>query len=545
MIKTCNILFRLIDYLMNDYLLYTCNITCVVKTCCTFLMASSSSIQTNTNTAFSDIFTCVICLEVLREPVQCVRNEHYFCNKCITEHLTQSKTCPVCRDGLTCETLRPISRVVANLLEQFQSQKCRYANRGCTSELRQDNVSSHHEVCGYAPVPCSHEGCQDTVNRQDLASHQLFCEFRSVSCDDCREVMSQKEYRKHPCLFRKELDENKCGLAEVWSVLREIQDEQRRQGEEIRQMAREFGQLRATVHERQGDALERQAGESEKQNSSQRRPESPQPGILKSPFIKSDEVEIVKIPFPNQVAVHGSIVVAGGRNRSYEIFDWATQKWTLFEDALFFDHTDGFSFVYDNKVLICGGTATNRMECLDITGSTINSFPAQLPSTECGKGVLCGEHVLTFSESISSTSLKPPFKSKLIAYRDGVKLSQYGVACVNENAVVVLGGYFKYPVQPNTAYRAAQLRQDVLLYNPTTKVVKKLAPFPYQLADTTVVPIMMATSLFLAGIKTFVVCAMMCLCTTSVISNVRSCRACWRRGKISMYVILNSAVSSR
>jgi hypothetical protein len=38
--------------------------------------------------------------------------------------------------------------------------------------------------------------------------------------------MKQREYRKHGCVLRKELDENKADLAEVKKILREIQDEQ-------------------------------------------------------------------------------------------------------------------------------------------------------------------------------------------------------------------------------------------------------------------------------------------------------------------------------
>ena len=107
-------------------------------------------------------------------------------------------------------------------------------------------------------------------------------------------------------------------------------------------MARELRQPRAAVHGHQGDALERPAEESEQRNPMQRRPESGQPDVTKAPCImKSDEVEIVKIPFRKQVAVDGSIVVGGGCNRSYKVFDWSTQKLTLFEDALFFDHTNG------------------------------------------------------------------------------------------------------------------------------------------------------------------------------------------------------------
>ena len=132
--------------------------------------------------------------------------------------------------------------------------------------------------------------------------------------------------------------------------------------------------------------------------------------------------------------------------------------------------------------MICGGTRTNKVECLDISDHrSVSTFPAQLLDRECGKGVLCGDRILTFGESVSGTSLKPPFKTTVISYSDRAKLSRYGVACVNENTVVVLGGYH------NTPYRATELKEDVLLYNPTTKGMKKLAPLPHQLADMAVV----------------------------------------------------------
>ena len=51
---------------------------------------ANSSTRTSTNNAYLDDFKCNICLEVLKEPVQCVKNEHYFCKKCITEHLKRS-----------------------------------------------------------------------------------------------------------------------------------------------------------------------------------------------------------------------------------------------------------------------------------------------------------------------------------------------------------------------------------------------------------------------------------------------------------------------
>jgi hypothetical protein len=48
---------------------------------------------------------CVICTKVLKDPVQCRRNEHHFCRTCITKHLKHSRNYPLCQDPLTEETL--------------------------------------------------------------------------------------------------------------------------------------------------------------------------------------------------------------------------------------------------------------------------------------------------------------------------------------------------------------------------------------------------------------------------------------------------------
>ena len=301
-------------------------------------MASALSIQNDSNTAYFDNFTCIICLEVLQEPVQCVKNEHYFCKKCITKHLKRSQTCPLCQDNLTYETLRPIPRAVANILEQFQSQRCKYASRGCTSAVRREALSSHHEECDFAPVKCSYDSCEATVNRQDLVSHQQACEFRSVTYNDCQEAMRQREYRKHPCAFRNELDESKRGLAEVWRVLRELQDEQLRQGEEMRQMARELRQPHTTQGQRDNNLrqqtsgrLGQQASETVQPNPTRRQqsdnskqPDSTQPqhGYNRIPTglscMNSDYIETVLIPSPIQskATVNKQIVVAGGGRKS-------------------------------------------------------------------------------------------------------------------------------------------------------------------------------------------------------------------------------------
>ena len=89
--------------------------------------------------------------------------------------------------------------------QQSQLHRCVYGNRGCTATARNDDFLSHHEECGFAPVRCSHDGFEVTVNKQNVASHEQSCEFRLITCEECDEVMKQKDYEKHSCVFQRKL----------------------------------------------------------------------------------------------------------------------------------------------------------------------------------------------------------------------------------------------------------------------------------------------------------------------------------------------------
>ena len=227
---------------------------------------------------------------------------------------------------------------------------------------------------------------------------------------------------------------------------------------------------------------------------------------LAIPSTSSGYFRASSISNPAQLQPAGGkeIVVAGSGSKSYEIFNWSTQQWTLFKDALFFDHTDGFSFFYDSKAMFCGGTGTNRVECLDIANyRSVCTLPVQLPEGKCGKGVLCGDKIFTFGESVSETSLQNPFRSKVcVRYNDERKFSNYGIACVN-NAMVVVGGnnsyvrtkYERVYDYMSQGYECVEKKvpekkeylDDIALYNPSMNFTKTLAPLPYGLCDMAVV----------------------------------------------------------
>ena len=406
-------------------------------------MASTLESGDPIKASFFDHFTCKICLEILKKPVQCQQNEHYFCTSCITQHLKRNQTCPLCMEELTLETLRPIPRVVADLISQYDVPLCKNVQRGCKEVVKHQDLPFHHEVCAFAPVSCSIEGCGETVNKQDLASHEKeSCKFRKIKCEDCDEEMTYRDHVKHSCVVRKEMDEMKMMLREIGSCLKEIQDEVKGHGEAIKNLQ---------------DPLR----------------------LASSCLIRQER----------RVIVNGQIVVAGGHNkstmRSYEVFNWSTKTWTLFKNALLFDHYHSFSYLYNNNIMICGGQKSRRIECLDMNSSGVFSTPATVPSSE--KGALCGgDQIITFEDDAIKTLLKPPFSSKtVLAYGDDEERSEYGLEYVN-GKVVVVGGFYRRP-SDLTRYSSSQT-DNVVLFNPATNELKNLAPLPYKVSRMATVP---------------------------------------------------------
>lgn len=134
---------------------------------------------------------CPICSGVLEEPVQaspCLKEyattimshfsfvhfsqsvcsfsfqaphcEHAFCNACITQWFAQQQICPVDRTVVTLAHLRPVPRIMRNMLSKLQIS-CDNAGFGCTATLRLDQLQSHLKDCEHnpkRPVNCE-EGC--------------------------------------------------------------------------------------------------------------------------------------------------------------------------------------------------------------------------------------------------------------------------------------------------------------------------------------------------------------------------------------------------
>ena len=166
-------------------------------------------------------FFCPICKDVLKDPVQC-HNQHLFCRACITEHLKNSHTCPVCMQELTEEALSKPPRIVTGYLDGLMVN-CDHKERGCVELVELGLLETHISVCEYKPVTCPNERCEAVVNMADLEEHTSeVCEYRQVYCEECDENMSLKKYGKHGCFISKDVQAIRGELFQVQHQVKEM-----------------------------------------------------------------------------------------------------------------------------------------------------------------------------------------------------------------------------------------------------------------------------------------------------------------------------------
>ncbi|XP_013409773.1 E3 ubiquitin-protein ligase NRDP1-like [Lingula anatina] len=154
---------------------------------------------------------CAICSGVLEEPLQAPQCEHAFCSGCIHEWLTRQPTCPVDRNSITPNQLKPVPRILRNLLARL-SIACDNAGFGCTTIVKLDMLQTHLQECEHnpkKPVHCE-QGCGLIIPKDELKDHNCVRELRQlVQQQQCKMADMQTE-----------LSENKLQMGEM---KREIQ----------------------------------------------------------------------------------------------------------------------------------------------------------------------------------------------------------------------------------------------------------------------------------------------------------------------------------
>ena len=360
---------------------------------------------------------------------------------------------------------------MVEIVSQLKKPRCRHVSRGCRENIEVDNVLLHEQTCGYAPVVCSNEGCKETVNRRGLESHETEeCKFRKITCESCHEELIYLDYEKHQCTLRKEINEIKSQLTEINDSLNkvvlaqtEVLEKLKANDESIKDFQDPLRRSSSTTFQREGT-----------------------------------------------VSVTGQIFIFGGdgseTSKSFEVFNWLTRTWTLIKNSLFFQRCFSFSYIYGKKIMLCGGSHTERTEYINPSESGYTSAVASvsLAWNTRHNGILYKDRILTFYYSVVETSLESPGESRILLHEKQSRNYSAGVHLFGDS-VYIIGGepskMEKYDVAknemktlPSLPYKMSEMAtvtykdniiiiggydgkewlNDVVMFNVTTHEYKKL-----------------------------------------------------------------------
>lgn len=153
---------------------------------------------------------CPICSGVLENPVQAADCEHAFCSTCINDWLTRQTTCPIDRGILRKNQLKPVPRILRNLLSRLKIT-CSNSELGCQMILKMDTLQAHLQECDFnpkKPVTCN-RGCDLTMPKDKFNNHDCITELKTLAHRQKNQITTlQKEVeevRDHNEELRREL----------------------------------------------------------------------------------------------------------------------------------------------------------------------------------------------------------------------------------------------------------------------------------------------------------------------------------------------------
>jgi len=186
--------------------------------------------------AVDEELLCPICKNVLEDPVQ-VPCEHAFCRSCIQHWLSvggeDAGSCPVDRQPLQTDELRPLPRLLKNMLAKLMVS-CIYKEYGCKNLVRLETLEQHTSACSFNPkfpVLCQ-GGCGLKVPKDELQKHNCVKELRAVVTDQKCELSELREelrncVRQQKQAFQSkimELNNNVSGLRQDLNDSKSYQD---------------------------------------------------------------------------------------------------------------------------------------------------------------------------------------------------------------------------------------------------------------------------------------------------------------------------------
>ena len=451
-------------------------------------------------------FHCLVCYNVLKDPVMCRRNQHYFCRGCITEHLRRnSHTCPTCVDELTVETLGEVPRIVKTYLNE-RKIRCDYEDRGCRELLQLQNLNRHVAECGFSPVVCGNQGCGETISKRDRTYHESeLCQFRKLKSHNCEEISTMMASMKTKVA---DLDtkSNKNMNTKLKTMGTEMKNMNTKMANlntkmaftdtKLETMNTKVANLQANVEARFEAVNNEVRGMRMSLNEMKDGFDHLKEAILEK--IESKDRNQEESTRDVSGAVSGGrenqhIFFAGGERRnSVEIFNYPQRLWSLLK-PMPKKREGASSFVYNNHVTLAGGFCDGRpvdnmiqMNTHPVPDLTTNwsDFGAKLPARMFEHGSVVYKDSLfvtggynvdqcVYSDCIHKVKLKPPYSVKLLTKMPEPRGHHSTVLC--DDSILIVGGKKTWSSDDNL--------NSVLRYDIKNNECQQLPGLPYPVRD--------------------------------------------------------------
>ena len=426
-------------------------------------------------------FHCLICYNVLKDPVMCRRNQHYFCRGCITEHLRRnSHTCPTCADELTVDTLTNVPRIVTDYLDE-RKIRCDYEDRGCRELVQLQNLNRHVAECGFSPVVCGNQGCGQTISKRDRTYHESeLCQFRKLKCHNCEEISTAMAGMETKV---KDLDTKLANMdvkiantdTKLEAVNTKVANMQTNVEASFKAVNNEMREIRISLNEMKHGFDHLKQAVLEKIESKERKQEEIASGAA------SGGRENQHI-----------FVVGDSEGRPVEIFNYSQRLWSLLK-PMPKDRFYATSFVYNNHVTLAGGLSDGgfvndmiRMNIRPTPDLSINwsDFAAKLPARMFAHSSVVYKDSLfvtggfnddqnDWSDCIHEVELKPPYTVKLLSKMPEPRSDHSTVLC--DDSILIVGGTKTGDYKSNLS--------SMLSYDIKKNECQQLPELPYPVSD--------------------------------------------------------------
>jgi hypothetical protein len=153
-----------------------------------------------------DVYTCNICLNIVKNPKACLQCDGLTCSQCIETILKTKNTYPNCRSVYD---ERKLSRHEKSILNSIQII-C--PNKPCPIITKYEFIKEHLLACDYRNLLAICQGCfkeiETTPQEVEIKAHVGECKELTVKCECCEMTILNSLLNEHLIICENQINDN-------------------------------------------------------------------------------------------------------------------------------------------------------------------------------------------------------------------------------------------------------------------------------------------------------------------------------------------------